>query len=90
MNNEEKILTILEQMTGDIAELKQGQAKLEQGQLEIRKDVHQLQQGQKEIRKDIKQLKLEMKYAFDDVAMGDVRTENRIKKHEFEFHGVSA
>lgn len=31
MNNEEKILAILEQMQGDIASLKQGQATLEQG-----------------------------------------------------------
>lgn len=36
MNNEEKILAILEQMQGDIASLKQGQATLEQGQEELR------------------------------------------------------
>ena len=54
MNNEEKILSILEAMQGDISELKAGQAKLEAGQAK-------LEAGQKQIRKDIHDIRFELK-----------------------------
>lgn len=46
MNNEEKILTLLEALTADVKDLKQGQAKLEAGQSQIKADVADLRQFQ--------------------------------------------
>lgn len=54
MNNEEKILALLETMQSDIADLKAGQAKLETG-------LAQLEAGQKRIRKDISAMQVELK-----------------------------
>jgi len=52
MNNEDKILSMLENLTasvklmqGDISELKQGQAKLEQGQAKLEQGQAKLEQG---------------------------------------------
>lgn len=46
MNNEEKILKILESMQSDIKTLKQGQANLEQGQAATNSRLDSLEQGQ--------------------------------------------
>ena len=61
MNNEEKILSVLEnlvttvtQMQGDITDLKQGQA-------EMRQDIKSLQQGQIKLEEEIKNTKQELK-----------------------------
>lgn len=74
MTNEEKILAILEQMQGDIANLKQGQAKLEQGQAELKAEMND--------RFDTLESSLNM--AWQDIST----VEKRIKKHEKEFHMV--
>jgi len=68
MNNEDKILTILEQMQTDIRDLKQGQAKLEQGQATMQIDTNRrfdklemglsrLERNQISMQSDIRDLK---------------------------------
>ena len=50
MNNEDKILSMLETMQTSINDLKQGQTKLEQGQAK-------LEQGQAKLEQDVQELK---------------------------------
>ena len=76
MNNEEKILAILEQMQGDIASLKQGQATLEQGQEELRVG--------EEMNDRFDSLESSLKMAWEDISSG----EKRLTQHEKEFHKV--
>ena len=76
-------LSVLEQGQ---AKLEQGQEKLEQGQTKLEQGQAKLERGQAAIRKDIAALNLEMKYAFDDIAMGDVRAKNLVLQHEREYH----
>jgi len=77
VNNEEKILSILEQVNDRLGNLEQGQAKLEQ-------DLQSVKQSQTVIQEDISQIKAEMKYAWQDIGF----VEKKIKKHEREFHAV--
>ena len=65
MNNEEKILSYLEKLTGDVGkltadvgELKAGQQKLEADVEELKAGQLKLEAGQKSIRKDIKDLQI--------------------------------
>ena len=53
MSNEEKILSMLETLVSDVSELKQGQAKLEQGQEELKHEVSKLKQGQTELKREV-------------------------------------
>lgn len=46
MNNEERILSMLEQLTSDVAGLKAGQAKLESGQSKLESGQSKLEDGQ--------------------------------------------
>ncbi len=64
MNNEEKILSILEIIQEDVSQLKAGQAKLEAGQAKLEAgqarlegDITQLKAGQAKLEGDISQLK---------------------------------
>lgn len=57
MNNEEKILGILEQMQGQMTTMNDRLEKLEQGQAELRADVAGLKQGQAEIREELEIIK---------------------------------
>ena len=59
MNNEEKILQILEVMQADISGLKQGQAKLEQGQAKLEQKVDTLEERLQVVRDS--QLNVELK-----------------------------
>ena len=80
MNNEEKILAILEQMQGDIASLKQGQATLEQGQEELRVGMNAM----REMNDRFDSLESSLKMAWEDISSG----EKRLTQHEKEFHKV--
>ena len=81
MNNEEKILAILEQMQGDIASLKQGQATLEQGQEELRVGMNAMRE---EMNDRFDSLESSLKMAWEDISSG----EKRLTQHEKEFHKV--
>lgn len=59
MNNEEKILVMLEQ--------------LQQGQEQIREDIDDLKQGQEQIREDIADVKLDIKMLWDETTIVDRR-----------------
>jgi len=61
MNNEEKILSILETMNDRMGAMNNRLDKLEVGQQNIRKDISKLEVGQQNIRKDIADMKLELK-----------------------------
>lgn len=81
MNNEEKILAILEQMQGDIASLKQGQAALEQGQEELRVEMNAMHE---EMNDRFDSLESSLNMAWQDISSG----EKRLIQHEKEFHKV--
>ena len=81
MNNEEKIIAILEQMQGDIASLKQGQATLEQGQEELRVGMNAMRE---EMNDRFDSLESGFKMALEDISSG----EKRLTQHEKEFHKV--
>ena len=70
MNNEEKILAILEQMQGDIASLKQGQATLEQGQEELRVGMNAMRE---EMNDRFDSLESSLKMAWEDISSGGER-----------------
>jgi len=73
MNNEEKILKILEALSADIAGLKEGQssmqadiAGLKKGQSSMQSDIASLKTGQEEI-------KTELRAVWDDIKRLDKR-----------------
>ena len=73
MNNEEKILAILQQMQGDITGLKQGQnelradvAALKEDVSVLKEDVSTLKHGQNELRTDVAALKEDVEIIKED------------------------
>lgn len=60
MNNEEKILTLLERMDQRLDKLEAGQAKLEA-------DVSELKAGQVKIQEDVSEIKTDVKYIWEEI-----------------------
>ena len=56
MNNEEKILSMLVQIQTDIKDLKQGQAKLEQGQARLTTKTEELELGLAALRDNVEKI----------------------------------
>lgn len=94
MNNEEKIIQILEIMQQDIKDLKYGQTNLEEGQAELTIGFAGLKAGQarieakqtkmekdiKAIKKDVKDIKKELTFVWGDIK----KIDNRLIKQEKE------
>lgn len=78
MNNEEKILALLEQMNADISEFKQGQASLKQ-EMDARFD--KVDARFDEVDKTLNSIESSVDYAAKDARM-------YITRHEKEFHNV--
>ena len=57
MNNEEKILALLEQMNGRLDRLEQGQSELRSDVAALKKDVSTLKLGQEKLREDVEIIK---------------------------------
>ena len=84
MNNEEKILGILMQMQSDIAGLKAGQAALEAGQADLRKDIADLKAGQAKMQEDISDTKTNVQFIWDDLG----HAEDRLDAHDAAFKKI--
>ena len=61
MNNEEKILSMLETIVADISVLKEGQAKLEEGQAKLEESQAKLEEGLDEVKQEIRDVQRELK-----------------------------
>ena len=95
MDNEEKILAVLEKMDARLDKLEQGQTKLEQGQAKLTQGQAKLGQAQAKLEQGQADLRTEMNIRFDDLeaSLGEVladvgKVEDRIKQHEKEFHSI--
>ncbi|MDR1210547.1 MAG: hypothetical protein LBK41_09620 [Clostridiales bacterium] len=73
MTNEDKILSLLETLSKDLAELRVGQAEFRADLVDLRDDVAslkrgqlKLEHGQAQIRKDIKDLNLYSRASFEE------------------------
>jgi chromosome segregation ATPase len=60
VNNEEKILSLLEKMTTDVSELKQDVSGLKQDVSGLKQDVSELKQDVSELKQDVSGLKQEI------------------------------
>jgi len=88
VNNEEKILAMLENMQGDIQSLKQGQAKLEQGQAKLEQRQAELGQGQVDLRAEMNRRFDDLEFGLNEVLSDVGKVEDRIRQHEREFHSL--
>lgn len=81
MNNEEKILSLLEQVAARLEIVETNLTKTREDQSGL---CAQIAQMREEINQRFDLLEANMKYAWQDIAF----VEKRIKQHEKEFHNV--
>ncbi len=81
MNNEDKILSVLESLVTTVNELKQGQAatnerldKVDQRLDKVDQRLDKVDQRLDSIEKDIKEIKTEQRYMWEDIKKLDTRT----------------
>jgi len=82
MNNEEKILAMLEQIQGDIKMLKFDVSELRANSDSMVTDIKILKHEVGELRGDVDDIKIEVGYIWDDIA----KSGDRMETHEKKYH----
>jgi len=75
MNDEEKILSLLEKMDGRLSFLEQGQKETNQRLAQIDSRLDSIESDVKRLKKDVRDIKVDLKGVWSDILMLDNRTQ---------------